>query len=177
MLGRLLYILCAYTTVAFAAAYVGAALGIAGSRAFRGERGSSPLLVLLATAAGAGFLALLFVTYFGAFDNPVIYHGMELAMGLLVIGMAIATPPVLWANQARLALSAAAAGTFLTVLLTVAMLMAFSGGWQPAAPYVLGTFAPPIIGLLLGWILSWRQDLDAMLDSALLDSTGGARPL
>lgn len=176
MLGRIQFVLCAYATVAFAAAFVGAALGIAASRAFRGERGSSPLLVLLCLAAVVGFMSVLFLTYFGAFDRPVISGGLKLVMGLLVMGMAVATPPVVRWNQAAVALIAAAAGMFLTLVLTVIALTLMPTLRQPSTPYLVGTFVPPMIGLFFGWVLSWQRDLDAMLDGEL-DQARRAQPI
>jgi hypothetical protein len=176
MLGRILYVLCTYGVVAFGCAFVGAALGIAASRAFRGERGASWLTVLIGLVAGGLFLMLTFMLTWESLGRPMLAGGLQVrVLGLLVLlGVGFATPPVIRADQAAEAIRAAAIGVVLTLILLVFATASLGSNAMRAVPYLLGTLAPALLGALFGWGLSWRRDLDALLDAEL--SRNGRRP-
>lgn len=167
MLSRILYMLCSYTTVAFVAAFVGAAVGIAASRACRAERGSSWLMVLGELIATGAFLLLLFMPYFGAFDRPVMAGGLRLVMVLAALGLGVATPSVVRADQGSVALIAAALGTILTLILATVLMVLMPSLRMVATFYFLGVFAPPVMGLFFGWWLAWQRDFDDILDAEM----------
>jgi hypothetical protein len=165
MLGRILYVFCTYGVIAFGCAFVGAAVGIGASRAFRGERGASWLLVLLGLAASGLFLMTVFMAYYGAFDGPLLTNGLRIVSVVVLLGVACATPSVVANDHAAEGIVAGAVGAFLATIGTAILLTLSMGpGGGRVLPYAGGTFLPALIGAAFGWGLSWRRDLDELLD-------------
>lgn len=171
MLGRILFFISTYGMIAFGCGYVGAALGVAAARAFHGERPGSWLNVLVGLVASGLFLMVVFSIYYGTYDRPVIPQALQLVGLLMMIGVGLATVPVLAADAAAEALTAGALAAFLS--LVMALFLVFLLGPRTAAPptwpYLVGTFVPAGLGALAGWAFAWRLDLDELLD----DPAGG----
>jgi hypothetical protein len=162
-----IHALSVFLVFSFACAFVGAGLGMACSRAWRGEPGSSWALALLGFPATGLFLMLAFALFFGTFSRPLVPDQLRLGAIVLAAGLAIASCSIVRANQAAQAVLAGSFGA-LFVLVGTVFLAILGGMGTPhwSGPYFAATFVAAAVGFLHGWIASWLTDMEGFFNDA-----------
>jgi hypothetical protein len=162
-MGQAILALCTFVVFAFTCGFVGGGLGIAMSRVFRGEPGSSRLGTLLGTMAAIVFVTLVFILFFGTFGRPMVPGQMRLAGTLLALGLGIGAVAVIRMDYAAEVILTGWTGSLVAILGAIGSAFLNQSPNLPAV-YMAATFLPCGFGLIMGWILAWRRDLDALLN-------------